>query len=102
MDEVRMNAAMLELSTLNSSVMQRCLNFAGDLAVAKKLIDENSQALVVSKKENDDLKGRLAAAYDYIAACANEPIRPVIDEDFVKNFADRVSLQVTVADPSVT
>lgn len=36
MDETRINAAIAELNALVQSLMQRCINLSGDLAVVQK------------------------------------------------------------------
>jgi hypothetical protein len=39
MDETRINAAMAELNALIQNLMQRNINLAGDLAVARKEVE---------------------------------------------------------------
>ena len=43
MDETRVQAAMAEMNALIQSLMQRCINLAGDLAVAHKEIEALKQ-----------------------------------------------------------
>ena len=46
---MQVNAAMAELNTINQFLTQRCVNYAGDLALAKS-------ELSIAKSELEELK----------------------------------------------
>ena len=49
MNELQVNAAMAELNAINQFLTQRCVNYAGDLALAKS-------ELAIAKREIEELK----------------------------------------------
>lgn len=50
MDEIRVNASLVEMNTLIGSLIQRNLSFAGDLATANKLLADAQKQIEELKK----------------------------------------------------
>ena len=56
MNEIRVNATITEMNNLINSLIQRNLNFAGDLATANKMLDDAQKQIEELQKQIEELQ----------------------------------------------